>query len=187
MVITNDELNLLPKEVFSGVIETIDTIDQAKEACSILLKSELVGFDTETKPSFKKGIQHELSLVQLSLDNVCFLFRINKLGSIPQELIDVFNSRATKLVGLSLKDDFDKIRRIASVKPENFIDIQGIIEQYNIEEKSLRKIYALLFQKRISKGQRLSNWDADRLSPAQQMYAAIDAWACLRIYKKLMK
>lgn len=186
MVITNDELNQLPIAEFPGTIEVIDTIERSIWACDVLRKASLIGFDTETRPSFRKGVQNELSLIQLSLYETCFLFRISKLGEIPQALINIFDSKTIKLIGLSLKDDFDKIRKMTSLNPNNFVDLQNVVKGHNIEEQSLRKIYALLFQQRISKGQRLSNWDAEVLAPAQQMYAAMDAWACLRIYTKLM-
>ena len=88
-------------------------------------------------------------------------------------------------IGLSLRDDFNSLRKRVEINPQNFLDIQSLVLQYGIEEASLQKIYAILFGKKISKGQRLSNWETDILTEQQKRYAALDAWACLQIYKQL--
>lgn len=185
MVISKEELTRLPIEVFEGKIVLVDKPEQVKEACEVLAKADVIGFDTETKPSFKKGVSHKVSLLQLSTDDICFLFRLNKIG-MPSLVMDILNNPAIKTIGLSLKDDFAALRKIGPFQPANFIEIQALAKKYGIEDMSLQKIHAILFQKRITKGQRLSNWEADTLTDAQQMYAAIDAWSCLKIYRELM-
>lgn len=185
MVISKEELTRLPIEVFEGKIVLVDKPEQVKEACEVLAKADVIGFDTETKPSFKKGVSHKVSLLQLSTDDICFLFRLNKVG-MPSLVMDILNNPAIKTIGLSLKDDFAALRKIGPFQPANFIEIQALAKKYGIEDMSLQKIHAILFQKRITKGQRLSNWEADTLTDAQQMYAAIDAWSCLKIYRELM-
>lgn len=185
MVITKEELAELPIEVFDGRIVLVDKIEQVKEACEVLSKTPVIGFDTETKPSFKKGVSHKVALLQLSTDDICFLFRLNVIG-MPEPVMDILNNPNIKIIGLSLKDDFAALRKIGPFQPSNFIEIQALAKKYGIEDMSLQKIHGILFGKRITKGQRLSNWEADSLTDAQQMYAAIDAWSCLRIYKELM-
>lgn len=174
----------LPVEVFFGKITVVNSAEDADKAVEELSKAELIGFDTETKPSFQKGQKNKVALIQLSTDSVCYLFRLNKIG-IPKSLKNLLHSPQITKIGLSLKDDFAAMSGRTKSEMLSFIDLQKFVEDYGILDKSLQKIYAILFEKRISKSQRLSNWEADELSDAQKMYAAIDAWACLKIYNEL--
>lgn len=182
--ITKEEISLLEIEEFPGRIIVIDTEKDADKALEYLLQFEAVGFDTETRPSFKKGTRYKISLMQISTDEACFLFRLNRIG-IPQPLEDFMVNDKILKIGLSLRDDFGAIRKRADIKPANFLDLQNYVGQFGIEDASLQKIYAILFDKKISKGQRLSNWEADVLTEQQKKYAALDAWACLKIYNQL--
>lgn len=185
MVISKDELNNLPIEVFKGEIVVVDNLDVVNKACEALQKEAIIGFDTETKPAFRKGVNHKVALMQLSTENQCFLFRLNKID-VPQCISDILSDKNIKKIGLSLKDDFSGLRKSIDFMPNGFIELQTLVKKYNIEDLSLQKIYGILFHKRITKGQRLTNWEAETLTEAQQMYAAIDAWACLKIYKELI-
>ena len=134
MVISKEELTRLPIEVFEGKIVLVDKPEQVKEACEVLAKADVIGFDTETKPSFKKGVSHKVSLLQLSTDDICFLFRLNKIG-MPSLVMDILNNPAIKTIGLSLKDDFAALRKIGPFQPANFIEIQALAKKYGIEDK----------------------------------------------------
>lgn len=182
--ISKEELSELPLETFDGKIIVVDHLRQVQSAVEYLSAQEVVGFDTETKPAFKRGETHKVALMQISSEDKCFLFRLNVIG-FTDELEDFFCNPNVKKIGLSLRDDFAALRKRSDSKPENFIDLQVFVDKFGIEDNSLQKIYALLFGKKISKNQRLSNWEADKLTDAQQSYAAIDAWACLRIYNYL--
>ncbi len=182
--ITKEEISILPVEEFAGRIIVIQTKAEADKAVEYLMKYDLVGFDTETRPSFKKGQYYKVSLIQISTDDTCFLFRLNYIG-FPESLKQFVSSPEVTKIGLSLRDDFGALRKRSSVEPVNFIDLQSIVGSYGIDAASLQKIYAILFKKKISKGQRLSNWEADVLTEPQKKYAALDAWACLTIYKHL--
>lgn len=182
--IDKDTLATLPAEVYSGRIELVQTEAAARKAMSFLKEQELVGFDTETRPSFRKGDNHKVALMQLATDNICFLIRLNRLG-IFTELKEFLESDKITKIGLSTKDDFHVLNRISPIEPKGFVELQSLVREHGIGEASLTKIYALLFGKRISKGQRLTNWEAVELTTAQQHYAALDALACLRIYKHL--
>lgn len=182
--ITKEEISLLPLEEFKGRIITLLTEKEADKAVAYLSKYSMIGFDTETRPSFKKGQRYKVSLIQLSTDDTCFLFRLNYMG-FPKSLEQLLGHTGILKVGLSLQDDFGAMRKRIEIEPQNFLDLQAYVKQFGIEEASLQKIYAILFRKKISKGQRLSNWEADVLSSSQQKYAALDAWACLQIYKQL--
>ena len=182
--ISKESLADLPVEVFKGRIILVQSEAEAQKACEYLEKCDMIGFDTETRPAFKKGVTNKIALMQLSTDDTCFLFRMNIFG-LPDCLADLLTNKNVKKIGLSLKDDFSAIRKRKPIIPSNFIELQTFVKRYGIEDNSLQRIYGILFGKRISKGQRLSNWEADTLSDAQKMYASIDAWACLRIYKEL--
>lgn len=182
--ITKEELSGFVQEKFTGRIIVVQTIDEALKATAYLSGFNAIGFDTETRPAFKKGVSHQIALMQLSTEDTCFLFRLNLIG-LPDCLAEVLVNPAIKKIGLSLKDDFTAIHKRKPLSPINFIDLQPFVQDYGIEDMGLQRIYGILFGKRISKGQRLSNWEADVLSDAQKLYAALDAWACLRIFNEL--
>lgn len=174
----------LPEAKFSGAIEVVQTKAAAVSALKHLNEQTLLGIDSETRPAFVKGISHKVALLQISSETICFLFRLNTIGLIP-ELIELLENPEIKKIGLSLRDDFMMLRKRASFKQASCIDLQEYIKPFGIKDKSLQKLYAILFKERISKAQRLSNWEAPELSEAQKRYAAMDAWSCLRIYKLL--
>lgn len=182
--IAKDVIAELPVEQFPGRIIVLTTEKEANKAVDYLLKFPVVGFDTETRPSFKKGQSYKVSLLQVSTDDTCFLFRLNHMG-FPTSIAEFFASTEVMKVGLSLRDDFNALRKRANIQPDNYIDLQSLVGNFGIEDVSLQKIYAILFQKKISKGQRLTNWEAEALTDSQEKYAALDAWACLQIYKEL--
>ena len=184
--ITKEEISTMPHEEYTGQIVVVDQPRAVARAVSALSAEAHVGFDTETRPNFRKDQHHKVSLIQLATEQVCYLFRLNHLGGIPEPLVDfLVDERVTK-IGLSLADDFHMLReRVKTLQPAGFIELQKLMPSYGIEEAGLQKIYAILFQKKISKRARLTNWEADVLTPAQQKYAALDAWACLRIYQHL--
>ena len=182
--ITKEEIAAFDVEKFNGRIYVIDTPDKADQAINYLSGFSNLGFDTETRPTFKKGNLNNVALIQLATNNRCYLFRINKTGFLPS-LIRLLSDEKILKIGISLKDDFLCISRKMKITPKGFIDLQKMVSEHNIADMGLQKIYAILFQKKISKNQQLSNWEADELSEAQKKYAALDAWACLRIYEKL--
>ena len=175
----------MPKVVFPGRIIIIYTEDDARKAVAYLNRCSVVGVDTETRPSFKKGKVNSVALLQVATSDTCFLFRLNRIG-IPDFLEEFLQNDVLK-IGLSLRDDFNMLRRANNKDPRvgNWIELQDYVSRFGIQEKSLQKIYAILFGEKISKSQRLSNWEADVLTEAQQQYAATDAWATLRIFQKL--
>lgn len=182
--ITKEEISKLEVEEFKGRIIPITTEDDARKAVSYLSSFDAVGFDTETRPSFTKGKRYKVSLMQISTDEACFLFRLNIIG-IPKVLSDFLSDESVTKIGISLKDDFNSISKRTEMEPKNFVDLQTVVKKYDIEDMSLQKIYAILFNKKISKGQRLTNWEAETLTESQMKYASLDAWACLNIYNYL--
>jgi len=182
--ITKEEIADFDVEEFPGKIYLINNPVDARKAVRYLSQFKFLGFDTETRPSFTKGLLHSTSLIQIATFDTCFLFRLSESG-FPSSLIDLLSNPEILKIGLSLKDDFMSMSRLLKFSPQGFIDLQKIVQKHDIEDLSLQKIYAILFRKKISKTQRLSNWDAEKLSEAQKKYAALDAWACLKIYEYL--
>lgn len=184
--ITKDEISKLPKEGFRGKIVVVQSEGEAEQAVRFLNEQPIVGIDTETRPSFRKGQSYKVALLQVSARDICFLFRLNMIG-MPEALVRFLENRAVKKIGLSLKDDFMALHKRVPFTPQAYIELQDYVKPFGIQDKSLQKIYAILFAMKISKSQRLSNWEADVLSEAQKMYAATDAWACYNIYNLLQK
>lgn len=182
--ITKEAIALLPVEQYPGRIFVLTTEAEADRAVSYLQKFSMLGIDTETRPSFRKGQSYKVSLLQVSTDDTCFLFRLNHMG-FPASISRLFANNEIMKIGLSLRDDFNAMHKRADIQPQNCVDLQNVVGDFGIEDASLQKIYAILFQKKISKGQRLTNWEADILTDSQKRYAALDAWACLQIYKQL--
>jgi ribonuclease D len=184
--ISNDELSILPLTSFQGEICLVENLEELNSALNYLKNQCLLGFDTETKPSFSKGQNNPVSLLQLSTSDKAFLFRINMIG-LPPGLVKILSSPKILKIGAAIRDDIKILQRITHFKPGGFIELQEIVGDYGIENFSLKKLSAIVLGIRISKTQRLSNWDAKKLSEPQQIYAATDAWVALEIYSRLLK
>ena len=182
--IDKQTINEMPRVTFPGQIHIIADDSQVQHAVTALRSSHIVGFDTETRPSFRRGEQHNIALLQISTQSDAYLFRLNKTG-VTSPLRDYLEDGSIVKVGLSTCDDFHQLAKVCDCHPAGFVELQQLVKQYQIVDMSLQKIYAILFQQKISKGQQLTNWEAPQLSAPQQQYAAIDAWACLRIYNHL--
>lgn len=183
--ITKEEVQQMPITTFAGRIIVIQTEEETIKAVTYLKTFPILGIDSETRPSFNKGQTHKVALLQISTDDSCFLFRLNMIG-LPPALISLLEDTHIIKVGLSLHDDFMMLHKRASFNQQNCIELQDLIPQLGIKELSLQKIYAILFGEKISKSQRLSNWEAEILSDKQKVYAAIDAWACIQVYRQLL-
>ena len=184
--IEKSEVAKYPTAQFEGRIITIDTAEEAERAARALLKESILGLDTETRPAFRKGVHYDVSLLQLSTADTCFLFRLCRTG-LTDTLIELLESKEIKKIGVSLHDDFNSLKARRSFTPGSFVELQKYVSDFGIKEMSLQKIYAIIFEQRISKSQRLTNWDADVLTDKQKIYAATDAWACLNIYNYLQE
>lgn len=183
--IPKEVLNELPLVVYPGGIDAVTVVDtpaKARIALRALNKCTHIGFDTETRPSFQRGQVNKVALLQLSTGEHCYLFRLNKPGIFEMVKPLLENPDIIK-VGLSVHDDYNALRRRGDINPAGFLDLQDYCRTFHISDISLQKIFAIIFGKRISKTQRLTNWEAEHLNDSQQIYAAIDAWACLKLYK----
>jgi ribonuclease D len=182
--ITVEEIAGCELSWFRGEIVVVDNFHTFREVFPKLLGSDLLGFDTETKPSFTKGRNNSVSLIQLSTGNLACLFRINKIG-FPQELIKLLSDPSVIKAGVAVHDDIRFLKGVKKFSPGGFIDLQRFVRDYGIQSSGLKKLAAIVLGFRISKRQQVTDWEADQLTEAQQVYAATDAWVCHQIYKKL--
>lgn len=179
-------LRELPVAQFEGRIVVVLSQHEAERAVDYLLSQPLLGFDTETRPNFSRGHQHKVSLMQVATEDVCFLFRLNYTGLSPA-IVRLLEDRQVVKVGLSWHDDVNSLHQIGDFELGSFIDIQLLAREIGIEDMSLQKIFANLFGQKISKRQQLTNWEADVLNDRQKLYAATDAWACVKMYREIMR
>jgi ribonuclease D len=183
--ITKEEIKELESSAFEGDIYIVDDPEGAVIAAKELMSYKVLGFDTETKPSFKKGQVFEVSLLQLSIPGKVFLFRTLFCG-IPDLLKKVLEDENIIKTGVAIHDDLKKLKKIRDFVPGGFVDLQTFSSELGIESNGLRKLAAIVLGIRISKNQQLTNWEADELTEAQAIYAATDAWVSYEIYEKLM-
>ena len=184
--ISNDDMSLLPLSAFEGTIYLVERFEDISFALDYLKNQPILGFDTETKPSFSKGQNNPVSLLQLSTSDTAFLFRINQIG-LPPGLIKILASPKILKIGAAIRDDIKILQKVCHFKPAGFIELQEMVQDYGIENFSLKKLSAIVLGFRISKSQRLTNWDADMLTEPQQIYAATDAWVAYEIYSRLLE
>ena len=176
----------LPRITFDGRVVVVLSELEAERAVNYLLSQPILGVDTETRPSFTRGRLYKVALLQVSTHEVCFLFRLNLLGlspSVKRLLEDV----TVPKIGLSWHDDTMALRKLGDFESGRFIDLQNQVKEIGVEDMSLQKLYANFFGQRISKRERLTNWEADILNDKQKTYAATDAWACIMLYEELMR
>jgi ribonuclease D len=182
--ISGEELLELPLKQFEGDIVMVETPKMVKIAVKYLQDFDAIGFDTETRPSFRKGDNHQVALLQLATNEKAFLIRVQKVG-LSQGIRELFINSDILKPGVAIRDDLKVLQKIQNFRPAGFIELQERARQIGINDFSLKKLCAIILGFRISKSQQLSNWDSDQLTDQQLLYAATDAWASLKIYEKL--
>ncbi len=182
--ITHEEVAALDLIHYEGPITLIQTEEEFQEAIEAISAHKILGFDTETRPSFKKGTSYPTSLIQLSASDHAWLIRVSRIGY-PAELLKLLSDPEVMKVGTGLTDDIRRMRCDFQFEPGGFLDLQRYVEAFQIWEKGLKKLSSIILGHRISKSQQVSNWDANLLTEAQLRYAATDAWICLEIYYEL--
>ena len=182
--IDNDTVAALPAARFPGRIVIVDREEQVDAACEELLRHRVIGFDTETRPSFRAGVSYKVALLQLSTEDTCYLFRLSHIR-LSNRILKILGSRQILKIGADVTGDIRSLHALRSFHADGFIDLQREASRWGIEEKSLRKLSAIVLGKRVSKAQRLSNWEAEILTEQQREYAATDAWVCVQILSAL--
>ncbi|MBN2703635.1 MAG: 3'-5' exonuclease domain-containing protein 2 [Pontiellaceae bacterium] len=179
--ITKSEINELPMQQYTGPIYLFNTADEAEAAAQKLLQETLLGFDTETRPAFRKGESYDPSLLQLATADAVYLFQIQQCG-VTQSLLQVLSSPDIIKAGVALERDVDELRALAPFSPAGFVELATCAKAAKIKNLGLRGMTALLFGFRISKKEQVSNWARKELTESQQIYAATDAWLGRKIY-----
>ena len=183
--ISAEELKDYDLSWFTGNIIVVDSQEKFDGIISKLSKQKVLGFDTETRPSFRKGRKNKVSLIQLSTGNLACLFRINKIG-IPDKLAGILADPGIFKAGVAIHDDVRFLKNVRKFEPDGFVDLQKFVKEFGIKSSGLKKLSAIVLGFRISKRQQVTDWEAAELSEAQQIYAATDAWVCYEIYRKLV-
>jgi len=184
--ITREEINALPLRSYEGRIHLIRSHRELKDALVVIKAEEVLGFDTETKPAFKKGTSHLPALIQMATSQAAYLFQVRFLD-FPNDLLKIFSSAHILKAGVALYDDIKDLKRLAPFDPAGFIDLSVMATEKGISSNGLRALTAYLLGFRISKAAKISNWAKDKLSEAQISYAATDAWVSREIYLALQK
>ena len=179
--ITKEELVELPLKWFEGEIIVVDNDKTLREAVQVLAKQPIIGFDTETKPAFKKGVFNKVALLQLSTKKQAFLIRVNQIG-LSDEICAILSNPEIIKPGVAIRDDIKGLQIWKRFKPAGFVELQDSAQELGIQNFSLKKLTAITCGFRISKGQQLTNWEAPELTEKQQIYAATDAWTSMKIY-----
>ncbi|MBE9487844.1 MAG: 3'-5' exonuclease domain-containing protein 2 [Bacteroidetes bacterium] len=184
--ISKEDLSELPNIAFGGEIVVVDNYKQQSVVANYMSNYKIFGFDTESRAVFKKGVKNSISLLQLSAGDKVFLFRLNKIH-LSRKIVSFLQSPNILKIGVAVRDDIKELQGVSDFIPHGFVDLQTIVKEWGIFDMSLQKITAIVLKGRLSKAQRLSNWNAINLTPAQLVYGATDAWICCQIYNKLLK
>lgn len=183
--ISREELERLEIKAFEGEIILVDNIESFRSIIDELGKHRILGFDTETKPAFKKGKVNKVALLQLSCGSKTYLIRINRIG-IPVRLAKILGNPGIIKVGVAIRDDIAVMKKLRNFIPGGFIDLQEMVGDYGIENYGLKNICGIILGFRISKARQLSNWEQEKLDESQLKYAATDAWVPREIYLQLI-
>lgn len=183
--ITSEELNLLPLKTFEGKVSVITEAEKLAKVKLEIEKHEIVGFDTETRPSFKRGQIYKVALLQLAVPNKVFLIRLHHTG-LPNEIVSIFENPSIVKAGVAIHDDIKSLQKVNKFIPASFVELATLARTSGLQVESVKKLAGLLLGIRISKSAQTSNWEAPTLTEKQIDYAATDAWVCREIYAKLL-
>jgi len=183
--ITKEEINTLPLASFPGGVQLITETKQVAEVFKELSNHEVVGFDTETRPSFHKGQHYNVSLLQLAIEQQVFLIRLNQTGITPEMISFLENDEILK-AGVGVRDDIKALQKLKRFRADGFVELSSIAKSKGLQVESVKKLAGLVLGFRISKSAQTSNWDAEEYTEKQISYAATDAWVCLKLYNALL-
>lgn len=184
--ISSEEINEMDLQRYEGKIHILTEASQIARAMKKISAERAVGFDTESKPAFRKGEVNDVSLIQIATQKEVFLIRVNLTGLTPELLSFLENEKLLK-IGVALRDDIKDLRRLHDFNPAGFIELNKMVTEIGIESNGLRKLTAIILGFRISKSAQISNWESEKLSDKQLSYAATDAWVCIEMYNELGK
>ena len=181
--IEKDDIKKLPLYKHDGPIEVITSPHRAYEAMGEIAKEKFIGIDTETRPSFKKGVSYPVCLLQMTTVNKTYLFRLLKTG-LPENFIPIMEHENIIKIGIAIHDDLSDLKKMKGFAPKKVVDLNEYALEFDFISIGAKKLAALVLGIQISKRQQTSNWEAEPLSQAQIEYAATDSWICREIYLK---
>ena len=181
---TKEEINTCPVKRWTGRTTVVRTSNELTAALHRLTGHTLLGFDTETRPAYKKGESYLPSLLQLATDNEVFIFQLKHLG-LPKPLRDVLADATIIKAGVSLDFDIRELKKLHRFKAAGFSDLGDTAKKAGIKNHGLRGLAAVLLGIRIAKGAQTTNWAREILTQKQVQYAATDAWVGRKLYLAL--
>lgn len=185
--ITKEEVNGLELGAFEGEIFLIDEVKGLQKMYDDLNTKKSIGFDTETRPAFRRGVSYDVALIQLATLDTAYLIRINKIG-FPREVKRILENPDIVKIGAAVRDDLKGLKKLSpTFKPSSFFDLNEELKKVGFLNVGVRNLSAMVMGIRISKSEQVSNWEADDLTEKQELYAATDAWACLAVFRKLLE
>ncbi len=184
LTISAEEINTLPLKTFEGKTVVVSDAAQVGKVIREIEKHDVVGFDTETRPSFKRGQVYQVALLQLAVPKKAYLIRLNHTG-VTDEIKELFENANIVKAGVGIRDDLKALQKLKPFNPEGFFDLSTLAKKAGLQVESVKKLTALLLGFRISKSAQTSNWEAATFTQKQIEYAATDAWVCLELYEKL--
>lgn len=182
---TKEEINNCPIRKWNGPVHVIRSSERMIEAVELLSREAILGFDTETRPAFKKGQKYLPSLLQLAGENSVYLFQLKHLG-LQEPLIKILADPAVIKAGVSLAHDLRELKKLTPFTQAGFVGLGKMSKEKGIQNHGLRGLAAVILGLRISKSAQTTNWAKDELTQSQIRYAATDAWVGRELYLKLM-
>ena len=179
---SKNEINSLPQIQFTGDVEVLSSNDDFEMAINFLMNYDLIGFDTETKPTFVKGPLNPPSILQLACSDKVFIFQLSN-ERLFKKLLPIFSDKNITKCGVSVDRDLVELMYFSPFNPLSFVDLGNVAREYDVPHHGLRGLVAMFLKHRISKGPQISDWSKTILSPAQITYAATDAWISLKLFK----
>lgn len=185
--ISSDFINDLEVLVYTGPVILLQDPEEMEYAAEAILLQGIdeLGFDTESRPSFQRGVTFPISLIQIALPDRVYLFHLLE-PRIPPSLVEIMANPTIRKIGIGLSGDFSKLRQLVDFEPQGFIDLCKIAAQKGIIQTGARSLTARYLGKKLVKAARTTNWARPQLSEKQMQYAATDAWVCLSLYPLLL-
>ena len=180
--LSKNEINALPLIQYEGDIEILTSKDNIQAAINDLKNYDLIGFDTETKPTFVKGPLNPPSIMQLACDDKVYIFQFDN-DEILKKLSSILSNENITKCGVSVDRDLIELMYLSPFDPISFVDLGNVARENEIPHHGLRGLVAMFLKHRISKGSQTSDWSKISLSDSQISYAATDAWVSLELFK----
>ena len=185
-IMPREEIARLAIREYEGTIRLVASAQDLERAIQVIRGEQVVGLDTETKPTFRKGQFYLPCLVQIATASVVYLFQLKRM-EFSGTLVEVLENPALIKAGIGLANDFSKLKRVFPFEPQNIIDLSLVAQQHGIQQSGVRNLAGQLLGFRVTKRSATSNWARPRLTPKQIVYAATDAWVCRELFLRFQQ